>query len=123
MNIFATAERHMSWLGARQAQASMNIANADTPLFKSRQIVPFAEEMKSASVQMVRNNPAHLGNTRTMQSGFVSQGQDNEEVTLSGNDVVMEKEMRVVGENSRLFAFDIGLLKSFHRMLLASVKG
>jgi flagellar basal-body rod protein FlgB len=123
MNIFATAERHMSWLAARQATASTNIANADTPKFKAREIVPFGQELQSVAARMTTSNAAHVQAPNLMSSGFSSRLQNNGEATLSGNDVLIEKEMRTAGENSRLYSFDVGILKSFHQMLLSSVKG
>jgi flagellar basal-body rod protein FlgB len=122
MNIFATAESHMSWLTARQAITSTNIANADTPGFKARKISPFGKEMQLASTRLATSSSRHLQVPNLTTAGHASQLQNNNEATLSGNDVVMEKEMRVAGENTRLFSFDIGLLRSFHRMLLTSVK-
>ncbi len=123
MNVFATAEKHMSWLAARQAIASTNMANADTPGFKAREISPFGREMQSTAARLATSSAVHLQMPSQISGGHTTKLQSNEEVTLSGNDVVMEKEMRTTGENSRLFSFDIGLLKSFHRMLLTSVKG
>ena len=122
MNVFATAEKHMSWLAARQAIASTNISNADTPKFRAREIVPFVKELQSVAAQMTMSNAHHVQAPNLLTAGHSSRLQDNEELTLSGNDVVLEKEMRTAGENTRLYSFDIGLLKSFHQMLLTSVK-
>jgi flagellar basal-body rod protein FlgB len=122
MNIFATAESHMSWLTARQAITSNNIANADTPGFKAREISPFGKEMQLASMRLTTSSSRHLQVANLTTAGHTSQLQNNSEATFSGNDVVMEKEMRTAGANTRLFSFDIGLLRSFHRMLLTSVK-
>jgi flagellar basal-body rod protein FlgB len=123
MNVFVTAESHMSWLASRQAVAATNLANADTSGFKALSVTAFGKEMDAAAARLSVSHPSHLqprgkvtGNVSTFQ-------QNNREVTLSGNDVVIEKEMRVVGENAKLFNFDVGLLKSFHRMVLTSLKG
>jgi flagellar basal-body rod protein FlgB len=122
MDVFAVAEKHMSWLATRQAITANNMANADTPGFKASEIVSFRNEMQSVAARMTRNNSSHLQATQDVGSEFGSRFQKNAETTLSGNDVVIEKEMRTAGENARLYSFDIGLLKSFHRMILASVK-
>ncbi len=123
MNVFATTERHMSWLGSRQALASVNVANSDTPGFKAREISPFGEVLQTSSVRLARSDPAHFDSSRGVPTRYESRMQNNEEANLSGNDVVLEKEMRTIGENARMFSFDLTLIKSFHRMLLASVKG
>lgn len=123
MNVFATAEKHMTWLSERQNIAATNMANSDTPGFKAREIVGFGNELEYAATRLINSNPAHLQIPGAGAAGKSTILQNNEEATLSGNDVVMEKEMRTIGENSRSFAFDIGLLKMFHRMVLTSVKG
>jgi flagellar basal-body rod protein FlgB len=123
MNILATAEKHMSWLAARQMVASANLANADTPGFKARDISPFGKEMQLSATHLLKTNAAHIQPGSSAASGYDSQLQNNDEMSLSGNDVVMEKEMRTIGDNARLYTFDIGLMKSFQRMLLSSVKG
>jgi flagellar basal-body rod protein FlgB len=123
MNVFATAEKHMSWLAARQAIASINMANSDTPGFKARAITAFGQEMKFEATRLFNSNPAHFQSPMQVTAGQSTTAQNNEEVTITGNDVSMEKEMRTIGENSRVYSFDIGLLKSFHRLILASVKG
>lgn len=122
MNVIAMAESHMSWLSARQAITSTNIANADTPGFKAREISAFDRELRQTSMRLAISNAKHMQVPGTSVAGHISKPQNNSEVTLSGNDVVMEKEMRTAGQNTRLFSFDVGLIKSFHRMLLTSVK-
>jgi flagellar basal-body rod protein FlgB len=122
MDVFATAEKHMSWLAARQAVTARNMANSDTPGFKASEIEPFGKELQFAATKMATSHRAHVQAQYQADAGFGSRLQRNEEASLSGNDVVMEKEMRTAGENARLYSFDIGLLKSFHRMLLMSVK-
>lgn len=122
MNVFATAVQHMSWLAARQAITANNMANSDTPNFKAQEIEPFGKELRLAATRLATSHAAHMQDSSYPTLGFAKKMQNNEEASLSGNDVLMEKEMRTAGENSRLYSFDIGLLKSFHRMLLTSVK-
>jgi flagellar basal-body rod protein FlgB len=122
MNVLATAEKHMSWLAARQAITANNMANSDTPGFRASEIEPFGKELRSAAARLAVSNKHHLQGANQAASEFGIRLQGNPEATLSGNDVIVEKEMRTAGENARLYSFDIGLLKSFHRMLLTSVK-
>lgn len=122
MNVLATAVQHMSWLAARQAITANNMANSDTPNFKAQEIESFGKELQVAATRLATSNAAHLHDLNQPALGFAKRMQNNNEASLSGNDVVLEKEMRTAGENSRLYGFDIGLIKSFHRMLLTSVK-
>lgn len=123
MNVLGVAENHMSWLAARQLVTSSNLANADTPGFKAQVIQGFGKEMDQAARRLSATHASHLDMSGTRATRFATTLQNNSEVNLSGNDVVLEKEMRTIGENARLFSFDLGLMKSFHRMLLTSVKG
>ena len=41
MSFFQLASQRMSWLGARQAVISENIANADTPNYRAKEISSF----------------------------------------------------------------------------------
>jgi flagellar basal-body rod protein FlgB len=122
MNVFATAEKHMSWLAARQAVTAQNLAHLDAPGFKARDIEAFGKEFDLAGTRLTTSHARHLQAADQTSSNFGTRLQKNEEASLSGNDVLIEKEMRTAGENARLYSFDIGLMKSFQRMVLMSVK-
>jgi flagellar basal-body rod protein FlgB len=123
MNVFATAERHMSWLASRQMVAASNVAHADTAGYRALSLSPFDADMKAVATTISKTHPGHLPGGSKAYGGWTSERQNNHDISLSGNDVMLEKEMRVIGENARLFNFDVGLLKSFQRMLISSVKG
>lgn len=40
--LFALADRRTAWLAARQSVLAQNIANADTPHYRARDLAPFA---------------------------------------------------------------------------------
>jgi flagellar basal-body rod protein FlgB len=48
---------------------------------------------------------------------------DGPDITVSGNSVSLEQELLMAGEINRSYAMNSGVVKAFHRMLLASVKG
>jgi flagellar basal-body rod protein FlgB len=123
MNVLNTAVKHMSWVAARQAITAGNMANADTSAFKAREIEPFGQTLAIAASRLTASNAAHVQPKSASQGDYGVRFQGNKEVSLSGNDVIMEKEMRTAGENTRLYSIDISLIKTFHRMLLSSVKG
>jgi flagellar basal-body rod protein FlgB len=123
MDVLSVAANHMSWLSARQAVTATNLANADTPGFKAQSIEGFSKELNQAARRLTVTQQGHLSAGGSRATHYATAPQDNSEINLSGNDVVIEKEMRNLGDNARLFSFDVGLMKSFHRMYLASVKG
>ena len=63
IGIFDVAEQRMAWLDRRAAVLAENVANADTPGWKSRDLVPFAAALGQAGVSPLRTNPLHLAGT------------------------------------------------------------
>ncbi len=53
----------MAWLDRRAAVLAENIANADTPGWKSRDLKPFSAALEEAGVAPLRTNPMHLAGT------------------------------------------------------------
>jgi flagellar basal-body rod protein FlgB len=45
------------------------------------------------------------------------------DTTHSGNNVSLEAELLKAGDNRKQFALDMGVVKSFHRLYLAGLKG
>ena len=53
----------MAWLDRRTAVLAENIANADTPGWKSRDLKPFGATLAAVGVSPLRTNPMHLAGT------------------------------------------------------------
>ncbi|MFD2853698.1 flagellar basal body rod protein FlgB [Seohaeicola zhoushanensis] len=49
MSFFRLASRKMEWLSARQKVIAENVANADTPGYKARDVASFAETLESVT--------------------------------------------------------------------------
>ncbi len=58
--IFALAERRLAWADQRQTVLAQNIANADTPGWRPRDVAPFANSLEGAAMGLARTDPAHL---------------------------------------------------------------
>ena len=112
----------MTWLAERQSVTAVNIANADTPGYRAQDIASFAAMLDGAALALETTSPMHLSPgacavdapgrraTATWGSGH------------SGNDVSIEKELMTASANSRMMNFDAVISRSFHRMLLSSLK-
>lgn len=87
----------MSWLGQRQAVLARNIANADTPGYRPRDLRPFsvtATEAPRASVSMTATAPGHLPGRRRHEGDFAERvDRDPYETAPAGNAVVLEEQM------------------------------
>jgi flagellar basal-body rod protein FlgB len=66
VSLFELADRRLSWINDRQSVLSQNIANADTPGWKERDLPSFADVMAGrilAGGGPTRTQPMHLSGT------------------------------------------------------------
>ncbi len=121
--LFSLASQHNRWLSTRQATVATNVANANTPGFKAQDVAPFESALDAARISMSASNTKHMqmGETQ-VREGEKVQGQDSWEVTHSGNSVNLEQELIKAGEINRTYRLNASVVKTFHRMILASTK-
>jgi flagellar basal-body rod protein FlgB len=121
MSIFSAVSSHMSWLQNRHLVVSGNIANANTPGFKAMEISAFGKTLDAISQPLQATDARHFAGGGASRS-YEIVPQRNLDVSHSGNDVMIEKEMRRLGENVRGMSYDTNVARAFHRMILQSVK-
>ncbi len=127
IQLFSLASRQAEWLSVRQEVVAANIANASTPKYRAKDVTPFNAVLdNSGSLQMARTNPAHLsgnpegigGNVEVREAELVNEIGVQE----SGNTVGLAEEMTKSGEIKRQYELNAALVKSFHRMMLMTVR-
>ncbi len=114
--IMQQLKERMHWLQARQKVLSENVANADMPRFKPRDLRESGADTLMP-VKVDTTNPAHLaGSLGTGGAG--SRVAQRFETRPSGNAVVLEDEMTKVANNqmdyqlaATLYSKSLGLLK------------
>ena len=121
--LFAMASQNNRWLSTRQAAVAGNVANANTPGYKAQEVAPFEAAMDSVRTEMTATNAKHLslGDTRRTSSAPVAE-QTEWETMHSGNSVSLEQELIKAGEINRSYRLNTSVVKSFHRMMLNSMK-
>ena len=94
LTIFGMAHGLAAHAAARQSQIAQNVANADTPQYRARDVVPFAEVAKISPDQ------AGMRATRTQHGDFDNTSAQRFELRLTddqaspnGNNVSIENEM------------------------------
>jgi flagellar basal-body rod protein FlgB len=113
----------MHWHQERQRLLSENVANADTPKFAPRDLVPLNFDQTRApvgSVTLARTNPGHFGDSSSSGSSSFRQNHKLDfESRPSGNAVGLEDEMLKVASNAMdyqaataLYTRGLGLIKS-----------
>lgn len=114
----------MAWLSRRQDVLSQNVASADVPGYKPRDLKPqdFEQTLKAVSresgVSLAVTNPRHIAISNDRGGFEETQGADKE-ASPTGNSVSLEAQMIKVAETqaqyqaaTNLYAKAIGMMKT-----------
>jgi flagellar basal-body rod protein FlgB len=125
IQLFDLASRQAEWLTIRQEVVAGNIANANTPKYRAKDVTPFQAVLDKADITMARTNPAHLSGNDFSTSGDidVKDAPLDQEIGMqeSGNTVGLAEEMSKSGEIKRQYELNTSLVGSFHRMMMMTV--
>ncbi len=117
--ILSMLRTRMQWHQDRQRVLAENVANADTPKFKPRDLAPLdvREAASAGAVTLATTDPAHVAASGAA-SRFASRPQSRTEVRPAGNAVSLEDEMMKVASNqmdyqaaTALYSRSLGLIK------------
>jgi flagellar basal-body rod protein FlgB len=114
MPVFSALADKMRWHQTRQGLLAENVANAETPGFRGRDLAQydFADRntsFSSASVTTSATQPMHFSVASSSNSPFGAQRMANFEVTPEGNGVTLEDEMMKVTTNMMDYQAATGL--------------
>ena len=124
--LFAMLRTRMQWHQERQRVLSENVANADTPGFRARDLVPpkFDRMMPRSApgVSLVRTDTSHQSGAGSGLGGgnsFETMRSNGQEIRPTGNAVSLEDEMIKVAANqmdyqaaTALYTRSLGLIKT-----------
>jgi flagellar basal-body rod protein FlgB len=119
----------MRWLESRQKVLSENIANAETPGYRQRDLkqLDFPQLLAggdmTGSVTQMRTNPMHIAFTASDDNRFGAKGERSFETTPDGNSVVLEDEMMKVAETQQDYQLATMLYGKSLALLKMAVKG
>ena len=102
--VFTALTDKMRWHQARQGLLAENVANAETPGYRGRDLAQFefgAQDMaaSSAGITTLATQPMHFSVSSSNGGAFGAQRMANFEVTPEGNGVTLEDEMMKVSTN------------------------
>jgi len=107
----ALAERRLAWLEQRQRVLSQNVANADTPQYRARDITPFDRVMRGTASTLARTDTAHLhpagGALRPRPDRATT------ERTPNGNGVALDEQALKVADTDGAHALATGLHRRY----------
>jgi flagellar basal-body rod protein FlgB len=120
--IFSMLRTRLHWHQERQGLLAENVANADTPNFRPRDLAPvdFSRALSQSErpVQLARTDTGHLGGA-LQGSRFGHDRKGGHEIRPAGNAVNLEDEMMKVAANqmdqqaaASLYSRSLGLIKT-----------
>ena len=122
MPVFSALTDKMRWHQTRQGLLAENVANAETPGFRGRDLKQFNfAEMSGgfsvASVTTSATQPMHFAVGGQGDSAFDAQKMANFEITPEGNGVSLEDEMMKVTTNMMDYQAATGLYQKSIKIL------
>jgi flagellar basal-body rod protein FlgB len=99
--ILSMLRTRMQWAQERQRLLAENVANADTPGFRPRDLAlpNFDRSRPAAAVALARTSSSHLAGLNGQGSQFATESKSKYEVRPGGNAVSLEDEMLKVAAN------------------------
>jgi flagellar basal-body rod protein FlgB len=104
--ILSMLRTRLQWSQERQRVLAENVANADTPKYRGRDLTaPKFEEPTQvtpapvALVSLSQTEPGHIGGMSASGSAFRTESKDKFEIRPTGNAVNLEDEMMKVAAN------------------------
>lgn len=129
ITFFAMAKKRLAWLSQREELLAQNVANADTPKYRPRDLKPFKfqELVKRESMQlnMVSTSANHLEGERKRIRDFDSEKERRPfETAPAGNAVILEEQMAKVNETELKHKLTTDLyIKQLNMLRIAIGKG
>jgi flagellar basal-body rod protein FlgB len=101
--ILSMLRTRLDWAQQRQRVLAENVANADTPNFKARDLTAPKFDAPSppvGNVTLAMTEPGHIAGLMSGSTTFRSTSNGNYEVRPTGNGVNLEEEMMKVAANN-----------------------
>lgn len=124
IGLFKALGAKMDYLSMRQRVISQNIANADTPGYRPKDLKPvdFRQALKNisgdTSVMMVSTNPGHMPSADQIANADARKAKTVYEVAPAGNAVITEEQVI----NSNQTAIDYNLMTSLYQKNVRMIK-
>ncbi|MFC7335247.1 flagellar basal body rod protein FlgB [Rhodocista pekingensis] len=125
IGLFHLASRRMDYLGARHQVIAENVANANSPGYRAKDLkaFDFQSAMQSAAVRPSLTDPAHLAGLREARDFKEDRQAAAYEMAPDGNGVVLEEQMMKAAEVRQAYDLAAGLFQKHVGMLRQAFTG
>ncbi|OOY08058.1 hypothetical protein BMI89_14360 [Thioclava sp. F36-7] len=114
ISFFNLASDRMQWLAARQKVLAENIANADTPNYRARDVTDFQSFLEKSDANRSTGGPLHETTVETVG------GSSAWDSSLDGNDVALEQQSVMASENADQYRLAANLYRKAYQLLNAA---
>ena len=125
LTLFAMAQRQIDYLARRQSVLSENVANANTPEYKEKDLAPvsFKDLMAppAAAVQASVTNPMHISPEVTPVAFEEINVHRPDESKLDGNQIQIEDQMQKIGDIKGDYELAVNLMMKHISMLKTAI--
>lgn len=127
LTLFKMALTKMDWASQRQKVLAQNVANADTPDYKARDLKKLdfrkiLEQSAPSPVKVTLTNPAHSKGTIPEQEQFSARKPNKPyEESLDSNEVVIEDQMEKVGQARGDYNTAVSLMEAQLKMFKTAI--
>jgi flagellar basal-body rod protein FlgB len=104
ITLFAAMKAKFAWLTQRQDVLAQNIANADSPGYRARDLKSFDFKKfvrgQQNHFKMAATNPSHIDGRGRVGEFSAGEVRSPYETAPAGNSVILEEQMHKINENS-----------------------
>jgi flagellar basal-body rod protein FlgB len=119
--VFQTVRQRLDWTSERQSVLAQNIANADTPGYRARDVEDFASVMARTrgpgDLAPMRTHPAHLSGSGAVMDARIQAMMDTPEAAPNGNTVSLEQQMMEMTDTAAEHRLALDLFRRHTSML------
>jgi len=126
LTLFSIVKNRLNWLGQRQEVLAQNVANADTPRYKPRDLKAYNfQELvrnKTAQLNLDASGPNHIQGNRRRIRDYASQEERSPfETAPNGNAVILEEQMAKINETQMSHSLTTELYKKHLNMIRMAI--
>ncbi len=104
LQLLTALTEKMRWHQTRQTLLAENVANAETPGYRGKDLKAFTIEdrrqaLSTATMSTATTQPGHISVSGGEPGGFGTRSLNNFEITPEGNGITLEDEMMKVASN------------------------
>ncbi|PIR37564.1 MAG: flagellar basal body rod protein FlgB [Alphaproteobacteria bacterium CG11_big_fil_rev_8_21_14_0_20_39_49] len=125
-DILSSLSNKLKYLNQRQSVISHNIANADTPGFKARDLEEFRINSASGSnmgIKLQATAPGHIGGATSVAHFKTIKQDDSYDTSLDGNNVSLEEQMIKMAETDMEYNKVVGIMRQYNGLVRSAIGG